>query len=168
MNVTAVKQSADFGQRTFAVLSGLQLEALDRVQKLTQLNLATLKDTFDSEQSAKSSSQFGPPAIAAMTDLSQQFSKRAISYAQQVEEIEGKFQNALIQACEGLQGQYRAAWTQLAANVGQTAFSGSDAAAGAVQFAIAAMRSCEESMQDAVRQAGAASTVGGSPAHETA
>jgi hypothetical protein len=168
MNVTAVKQSANFGQRTFPVLFGLQLEALERVQELTQLNLDALKATFDDGQSALSSWQFGPTTTAAVADLSQQFAKRAISYAQQVAEIEGKFQTVLIQACEGLQGQYHAIWTQLAANLGQTASSGLDAAAGAAQSASAAMLRCEGSMQEAVRQAGGASARAGSPAPEIA
>jgi hypothetical protein len=168
MNVTTVKQSADFGQHTFPILFGLQLEALKRVQKLTELNLAALKATVDDGQGALSSWQFGPTAIAAVADLSKQFAKRAVSYAQQVEEIEGKFQTALIQAHEGLQSHYLAIWTQLAANLGQTASFGSAAAAGAAQSGIAATDRCEGSMQEAVRQAGVASAGAGSPAPEIA
>jgi len=168
MNITAVKQSADFGERTFPILFGLQFEAFERLQKLTQLNLTTLKATFDDGQRALSSWQFGPTSVAAVADLSEQFAKRTLSYAQQVEAIDRRFQTALTQAREVLHGQYHAIWGQLAANLGQAASFGSDAAADVVRSATAATLRREASMQETVRQASAASARIGSPASEIA
>lgn len=168
MNITAVKQSADFGERTFPVLFGLQFEAFDRLQKLTQLNLATLKAAFDDGQRALSSWQFGPTSIAAVTDQSEQFAKPTLSYAQQVEAIDRQWQTALIQAREVLHDQYNAIWGELAANLAQAASFGSEAAADAVRSATAATLRREGSMQETVRQASAASARIGSPAPEIA
>jgi hypothetical protein len=168
MNITAGKQFADFGERTFPILFGLQFEAFERLQKLTQLNLTTLKATFDDGQRALSSWQFGPTSIAAVADLSEQFVKRTLSYGQQVEMIDRQFQNALTQAREVLHGQYNAIWGQLAANFGQAASLGSDAAADAMRLATVATQRCEGSIQETVRQASAASARIGSPAPEIA
>jgi hypothetical protein len=150
MNINAVKQSADFGERTFPVLFGLQFEAFDHLQKLIHLNLATLKATFDDGQRALSSWQFGPTSIAAVADLSEQFAKRTLSYTQQVETLDRQFQTALTQAREVLHGQYNAIWGQLSANLGQAASLGSDAAADVARPAIAATLRREGSMQETV------------------
>jgi hypothetical protein len=168
MNFTAIKQSADFGERTFSVLFGLQFEAFDRLQKLTQINLTTLKATFDDGQHAWSSWQFGPTSIAAVADLSAQFVKRTLSYTQQVDTIDGQFLTALTQAREVLHGQYHAIWGQLAANLGQAASLGSDAVDDVVRSATAATLRCEASMQESVRQAIAASDRIDKPASEIA
>lgn len=160
MNTTTVEQSAAFGLRTLPVFFHLQNEGFERLQKLTLLNLAALKATLNEGQAAFSSSPSALPPSSGAADLSQQFFERILSYAEHVRQIDSEFMAAVAQAGEDLHNQYNAIWTQIAANLGQTAPLGSDAAFTAMQSAIGGVMRSQGMMQEAVKHAAAANTSG--------
>lgn len=80
----------------------------------------------------------------------QQFFERALVYAEQVQQVDSQFLAAVTQAGEDLHNQYNVICKQLAANLGQTAPFGSDAAYTAMQPAIGGM------IQEAVKHAAGA------------
>jgi hypothetical protein len=153
MNTTTVEQSADFGLRTLPVFFGLQNEGFERLQKLTQLNLAALKAMLDEGKAVLSSSPSGLPPFTGALGLSQQFFAHALAYADHVRQIDSQFIAAVTQAGEDLQNQYNAICKQLAANFGQTAPFGSDAAYTAMQSAIGGMMRSQGMTQETVKQA---------------
>jgi hypothetical protein len=160
MNTTAVEQSADFGLRTLPVFFRLQNEGFERLQKLTHLNLAALKAMLDEGQAVLSSLPSGLPPSTGAVGLSQQFFERALAYAEQVRQIDSQFMAAVTQAGEDLQSQYHAICKQLAANLGQTAPFGSDAAYTAMQSAIGGMMRSQGMMQATVKHATGTRTPG--------
>ncbi len=155
MNTTTVEQSADFGRRTLPAIFRFQNEGFERLRKLTELNLAAIKGMLDGGQSPLSSLPSGLPSSTGAVGLPQQFFEPALAYAEQVQQIDSQFLAAVTRAGEDLHNQYNVICKQLAANLGQTAPFGSDAAYTAMLSAIGGMMRSQGMMQEAVNHAGA-------------
>lgn len=160
MNTTAIEQIAGFGKRTLPGIFGLQNEAFERLQKLTQLNLAAMKAVLEEGQSALSPQQAGQPAATRAVGLSQRFVEHSLSYSKHVREIDSQFMAAMTRAGEDLGAQYNALWTQAAANFGQFSPFGSGAASSAMQSAIGGMMRAQGMMQETISQAAGTRTPG--------
>jgi hypothetical protein len=153
LNTSVAEQSAEFGQRSFSVIFGLQSAAFERLQKLTQLNLAAVKATLNEAQDSLSSGQPTSTAFTASAGLSQQFVDRGAAYAQHVQEIEAKFQGAVIQAGHSLYEQGNAMWAQVAGSFGGGEPFGSNALIGAMEPVISAINHSLGVMHESFRYA---------------
>lgn len=160
MNTSAVEQSADFGRRTLPAIFRLQNEGFERLLKLTELNLAAIKGMLDGGQSPFHRCHLDYQSCTGAVGLPQQFFEPALAYAEQVQQIDSQFLAAVTRAGEDLHNQYNVICKQLAANLGQTAPFGSDAAYTAMLSAIGGMMRSQEMMQEAVKHAAGARTPG--------
>ncbi|MGF6776280.1 phasin family protein [Paraburkholderia sp. GAS334] len=150
---TVVEQSTAFGQRSFPVLFGLQLEAFERLQKLTQLNLATMKTSLDEVQGALSSGQFASAPFVTSAGMPKQILDRSAAYAHHVQEIDTKFQAAVIDASQAMFEQYKTMWSQFATNMGHTEPFGSNGLMSVMQPAVAAFNQSLGAMHESFRYA---------------
>jgi hypothetical protein len=87
MNIAAIEQSADFGQRALPAIFSLQNEAFERFQTLTHLNLDALKAMMGQGQAVLSSMPFGLAPCADAGGPPQQFLEHAQTYAEQVRQL---------------------------------------------------------------------------------
>jgi hypothetical protein len=139
-----------------SVIFGLQLEAFECFEKLTHLNVAAVKATLDEARGALSSGQFTSAPLAASSGLPQQLIERGVAYTQHVQEIEGKFQGAVIQAGQALYEQCNSMWTQLSGSLGSGDTFGSNALMSAMQPAIDAINRSLGTMHESFRYASGA------------
>jgi hypothetical protein len=154
MNTSVTEQLTQSGQRTFPVIFGLQLEAFECFQKLTHLNVAAFKATLDDARGALSSGQLTSAPLAANTALPQQLIERGVAYTQHVQEIEAKFQGAVIQAGQALYEQCSSMWPKFSGNLVNGEGFGSNALMGAMQPAIDAINRSIGTMHESLRSAG--------------
>ncbi|CAG4886188.1 phasin family protein [Paraburkholderia saeva] len=148
---TVVEQSTAFGQRTFPVLVSLQLEAFEWLQKLTQLNLAAMKTSLDEVQGALSSGEFASAPFAAGAGLPRQIIERSMAYAHHVQDIDAKFQGAVIEAGQNVVEQYRTTWSKLATSMEHTEPFGPNGVMSAMQPAVAAFNQSLGAMHESFR-----------------
>lgn len=106
MNIAAIEQSADFGQRALPAIFSLQNEAFERFQTLTHLNLDALKATMGQGQAVLLSMPFGLAPCADAGGLPQQFLEHAQTYAERVRQLvmrsQGMMQEAIEHAAAGV------------------------------------------------------------------
>ncbi|WP_367949078.1 phasin family protein [Paraburkholderia sp. NMBU_R16] len=107
MNIAAIEQSADFGQRALPAIFGLQNEAFERFQTLTHLNLDALKAMMEQGQAVLSSMPFGRAPSTDAGGLPQQFLEHAQTYAEQVRQIVMRSQGMMQEAIEHAAGVRR-------------------------------------------------------------
>lgn len=168
MNTPTTASTADFGQRTFTALAGLQAEAIECMQKLGQLNLAAWQATVTESQSVASTGQFDTSSpFAGFAGAQQQMIERTLSYMQHVKEIDAQFQASLNKAGEALRDQFSAGLAQFG-NFGQgmglgsgqglgqfTPFN-STSAFGAMQSVMTSMIDSGNAMQETLKRASGA------------
>jgi hypothetical protein len=150
---SVVEQSTAFGQRTFPVFVNLQLEGFEWLQKLTQLNLAAMKTSLDEVQGALSSGEFASAPFAAGAGLPRQIIERSMAYAHHVQDIDTKFQGAVIEAGQTFVEQYKTTWSKLATSMEQTEPFGSNGVMSVMQPAVAAFNQALGAMHESFRYA---------------
>jgi hypothetical protein len=159
MNTPNTMQSANIGAHTLPIFFGLQNEAFERMQKLTQLNLATVKAIVGEGQAAFAAPSAGPSLFANAPGLSQQFVEHTLAYAEHVRQIDSQFISAVAEAGTELRSQFDGIWKQWATSFGQGTPFDPSAAVAAMQSALGGMMRPQGIAQQSLKSAAVADNV---------
>lgn len=137
-------------------LFGLTTKALEGVEKLVELNVATAKATLnDSAAHAQAvlSVKDAQELLSLQSNLLQPLAEKTAAYHRQVYEIASGSAAELGKAVEGKVAQTQASFASMVDTASQNAPAGSETAVAMMKSAMSAAQNAYESVQKAVKQA---------------